>query len=100
MLLLLGSLIGSYINVPIAVISQKSAMASQVIESFGMRYQVPAATDWGGTVLAVNVGGAIIPVIMSVYLLIRWHLWLEGAVATAAVAAVCYWLSRQSLESA
>jgi uncharacterized membrane protein len=54
---------------------------------------VPAATDWGGTVLAVNVGGAIIPAIMSLYLLFRWQLWLEGLVATVAVAAVCYWFS-------
>jgi len=92
-LLLLSSLIGSYINIPIAVISQKAAMASQAIGFWGMRYQVPAATDWGGTVLAINVGGAVIPVIMSVYLLIRWQLWLEGLVATAVVAAICYWLS-------
>jgi uncharacterized membrane protein len=91
--LLFASLIGSYINIPIAVISKKSVMASQTIDFFGMRYQVPAATDWGGTVLAVNIGGALIPVIMSVYLLIRWQLWWEGLVATGIVAAVCYWLS-------
>ena len=92
-LLLLGSLIGSYINIPIAVISHKSVMASQLIEHYGMRYQVPAATDWGGTVLAVNVGGAVIPVIMSVYLLVKWQLWWEALLATAVVAAICYWLS-------
>ncbi len=92
-LLLVGSLIGSYINIPIAVISHKSVTAAQVIDFFGMRYQVPPPTDWGGTVLAVNVGGAIIPIIMSVYLLIRWQLWVEGLIATAAVAAICYWLS-------
>jgi uncharacterized membrane protein len=92
-LLLLGSLIGSYINIPIAVISQKTVMASQLIDHFGMRYQVPAATDWGGTVLAINVGGAVIPVIMSVYLLVKWRLWWEALLATAVVAAICYWLS-------
>ena len=92
-LLLFSSLIGSYINIPIAVMSDKAVMASQMIDFYGMRYQVPAATDWGGTVLAINVGGAVIPVIMSVYLLIRWQLWREGLLATAAVAAICYWLS-------
>ena len=71
MILLFASLIGSYINIPIAVISQKSIMASQIIDFYGMSYPVPAASDWGGTVLAVNVGGAVIPVIMSIYLLIR-----------------------------
>jgi uncharacterized membrane protein len=92
-LLLLGSLIGSYINIPIAVISRKSVMASQLIDFLGMRYQVPAATDWGGTVLAVNVGGAIIPVVMSIYLLVHWQLWWKGLLATTVVAAICYWLS-------
>lgn len=92
-LLLLSSLIGSYINIPIAVISQKSVMVHKMINFYGMRYAVPPATDWGGTVLAINVGGAVIPVIMSVYLLIHWQLWLEGLLATTAVAAICYLLS-------
>ena len=92
-LLLFGSLIGSYINIPIAVISRKSVMASQLIDYFGMRYQVPAASDWGGTVLAINVGGAVIPVIMSMYLLAKWQLWRDGFFATVIVAAICYWLS-------
>jgi uncharacterized membrane protein len=92
-LLLFSSLIGSYINIPIAVISTKSVMASQLVEHFGMRYQVPAASNWGGTVLAINVGGAVIPVIMSIYLLNKWQLWREGLFATVIVAAICYWLS-------
>ncbi len=97
LLLLLSSLIGSYINIPITLISQKSVMASQMIDFFGMRYQVPTATNWGGTVLAINVGGAVIPVIMSVYLLIRWQLWLQGLLAIAAVTAICYFFPLQSL---
>lgn len=43
--------------------------------------------------LAVNVGGAVIPVVMSVYLLVKWQFWWEGLLATAVVAAICYWLS-------
>jgi uncharacterized membrane protein len=89
-LLLLASLGGSYINIPIAVISQGSPIASHVVVYFGMHYQVPPATDWGGSVLAVNVGGAVIPALLSAYLLIRWQLWLAGLATTVAVAAVCY----------
>ena len=92
-LLLFASLIGSYINIPIAVISEKSVLASQMIDFYGMRYQVPVATDWGGTVLAMNVGGALIPVIVSIYLLFRSHLWLQALLATALVGTICYWLS-------
>lgn len=93
MLLLIGSLIGSYINIPLTVISTDSVMADQMVEFFGMRYQIPPPTDWGGTVLAVNVGGAVIPVVMSAYLLFRWQLWSVGLFATAVVAAICYWFS-------
>ncbi|MEP9396669.1 DUF1614 domain-containing protein [Mesorhizobium sp. KR2-14] len=93
MLLLIGSLIGSCINIPLTVISTDSVMADQMVEFFGMRYPIPPPTDWGGTVLAINVGGAIIPVVMSVFLLIRWRLWFAGLLATAVVSAICYWFS-------
>jgi len=91
--LLFVSLIGSTINIPIAVMSQASPMASQTVDFYGMRYVVPEASNWGGTVLAVNVGGAIIPVIMSLYLLAHWQLWREGLIGTAIVAAICYYLA-------
>jgi uncharacterized membrane protein len=44
-LLLAGSLIGSYVNIPIAVISQGNVAADQIIEFFGMRYQVPPRAE-------------------------------------------------------
>ena len=34
--------------------------------------------DWPGTVIAVNVGGALIPGLMSLYLLARYRLWLPA----------------------
>jgi len=34
-----------------------------------MRYVVPVVEDWPRTIIAVNVGGAIIPTILSAYLL-------------------------------
>jgi uncharacterized membrane protein len=44
-------------------------------------------------VIAVNVGGAVIPAAMSLYLLIRHQLWVRGILATACVAAVCHSLA-------
>jgi len=41
----------------------------------------------------VNIGGAVIPSFMSVYLLARNRLWIQGSVAIAAVAVVCHWLA-------
>ena len=62
-------------------------------EFFGMRYAVPVVSNWGGTVVAVNVGGAVIPTLMSVYLLIKRELWVKGLVATAIVALVIHWMA-------
>jgi uncharacterized membrane protein len=87
---LFGSLIGSYFNIPITVLPGEPVRSGQIVEFFGMRYVVPLVTSWPGTVLAVSVGGAIIPTLMSVYLVIRYQLWLKAALATAVIAFVMH----------
>ena len=88
--LLFGSLIGSYFNIPIAVLPGESVRSGQIVDFYGMRYVVPLVTSWPGTVLAVNVGGAVIPTLMSTYLVIRYQLWLKAAIATVAIAFVIH----------
>src|SRR6202050_674186 len=90
MLLLFGSLIGSYFNIPIAELPNEQVVSNRVIEFFGMQHNVPVVEDWAGTVVAVNVGGAVIPTLMSFYLLGKRRLWLNGAIATAVVAVVLH----------
>ena len=90
LLLLLGSLIGSYFNIPITILPVSPVRSGQIVEFFGMRYIVPVVVSWPGTVLAVNVGGAVIPALMSTYLVIRYQLWLKAALATAAIAFVIH----------
>ena len=90
LLLLLGSLIGSYFNIPIAMLPGPPVSSGQIIEFYGMRYVVPLVTSWPGTVLAVNVGGAVIPALMSAYLVLRYQLWLKATIATAAIAFVIH----------
>jgi len=88
--LLFGSLLGSYFNIPITVLLGKPVMSGQIIEFYGMQYVVPQVVSWPGTVLAVNVGGAVIPTLMSAYLVIRYQLWLKAAIATAVIAFVIH----------
>jgi uncharacterized membrane protein len=88
--LLFSSLIGSYFNIPITVLPGKPVMSGQIIEFYGMRYIVPQVVSWPGTVLAVNVGGAVIPTLMSTYLIIRYQLWLKATIATAVIAFVIH----------
>src|SRR5947207_13115323 len=83
MFLLFGTLIGSYFNLPVAVLPGKPVMSGQIVDFYGMRYVVPVVVSWPGTVLAVNVGGAVIPTMMSIYLMIRYQLWLQAAMGVS-----------------
>ncbi len=85
-LILFASLIGSSINLPIARLPGERVISREVVEFMGMPFLAPVAVDWPGTVLAVNVGGAVIPVLLSFYLLVRYQLWTLGAAAAAIVA--------------
>jgi uncharacterized membrane protein len=93
MWLLFGSLIGSYFNIPIANLPDERIVSDQVVEFFGMQYTVPVVQHRPGTVIAINVGGAVIPTLVSLYLLAARGLWLRGIVATAAVALILHWLA-------
>jgi uncharacterized membrane protein len=94
LILLLASLAGSYLNIPVTQLPEQQIVSGQIISFFGMDYVVPTVTDWPGTVIAVNVGGAVIPGLLSLFLLIRNRLWIRGPVAIAVVAAVCHLLAR------
>src|SRR6201994_4331254 len=90
LLLLFGSLIGSYFNIPITVLPGEPIRSGQIVEFFGMRYVVPLVEQWPGTVLAVNIGGAVIPTLMSAYLVIRYDLWFKAILATAAITVIIH----------
>jgi uncharacterized membrane protein len=90
LLLLFGSLIGSYFNIPITVLPGTPVRSGEVVDFFGMRYVVPVVVRWPGTVLAVNVGGAVIPTLMSAYLVIRYQLWFKAALAVIAIAFIIH----------
>jgi uncharacterized membrane protein len=90
LLLLFGSLIGSYFNIPITILPGQTVKSGQVVDFFGMQYVVPLVVQSPGTILAVNVGGAVIPTIMSTYLVIRYQLWFKAAIAVAAIAFIIH----------
>jgi len=68
---LLVSLVGSYINIPITRVAGGQPHPAEIVRSFGIRYRVPTRYATDSTIVAVNVGGAIVPVLISVYLLMQ-----------------------------
>ena len=68
LLILFASLLGSYINLPLVRLPEERVVSREVVEIMGVPFLAPVAVDWPGTVLAINVGGAVIPILLSFYL--------------------------------
>src|SRR5579875_3317551 len=82
-LLLWLSLLGGVINIPVARLRSPEVSAAREISVFGVRYRVPIAPRPRETVVAVNLGGALIPAGLSVYLMAADDIWWQAAVALA-----------------
>ena len=89
--LLLLSWVGSWVNIPLARLPvAESMLEGGVVRVFGQRYVVPQWRHPRHTVLAVNVGGAVVPTFLSLYLLTQALAPLRVVVATAAVTFLTY----------
>jgi uncharacterized membrane protein len=85
-LVLMASLLGSAVNIPVARFRGAAVVRLEPFVSvFGIRYFVPVLRRRSATVLAVNLGGAVVPVALSGYLIVHDRL---GWLALAAVAIV------------
>jgi uncharacterized membrane protein len=90
---LLLILMGSFINIPLKKIPQDSLVTERWVKFFGIRYRVPVR-EKRETVLAINVGGAIIPCLLCFYLFFKSGLWGRGLLATAIMVFVTHRLAR------
>ena len=92
--LLMLSLLGSYVNIPVAELPAENMMSGREVLFFGMRYAVPAVEHWPRTIVAVNLGGALIPTLLSLYLVARTGLYARALVGVAIVTLVVHALAR------
>lgn len=94
MLLLFASLFGSAINLPLFTVKAEKPPETALPPLFRsvLRQTMPFT---GKTLIAVNVGGCLIPLVFTLHLVRHNPLGLtEIALATAVVAAVCHAASR------
>jgi uncharacterized membrane protein len=92
-LLLFASLLGSYINIPLGQLSAEPMVSDRVVSFYGMQYVVPMVVNAPGTIIAVNLGGGVIPTLVSLYLIIKKRLYVKGIIATAIITAVSHWVA-------
>ncbi|SRR5712691_5006227 len=73
-LVLLLSLVGSHFNIPL--------------------YSVTVPVEPGVTVVAINVGGALLPLLLSLYLLFHFRMYVRMLVGVVVVAVIVHGLAR------
>lgn len=93
LVLLLLSLLGSYINIPLARIPSQAYLAEHEFFFFGMKYTIPVIVNKPGTVIAINIGGALLPIFLSIYLLIKNKLYLTSLLGITVVATAVHLLA-------
>ncbi len=92
--LLIFTLVGSMVNIPIYTLKSEEVVGDTVVSYFGMRVRMPRMPPGGRTVLAVNVGGAVIPVALCLYLLTQMDFGLYLPVLVGGVTLVVNRLAR------
>lgn len=87
-IILLLSLLGSYVNIPLYQLPPEAVRSGGTVSFFGVPYVIPMVAEWPGTVIAVNLGGAVIPTLLSIYLIVKNRLYLLSLVGVAIAATV------------
>jgi len=89
------SLLGSMINLPIKRIQSRATVPVTPPPWLKGLLRFPIAEFRGQTTIAINVGGGLLPLWFSIYLLIYHSPGLiEVVIATALMTAICYQFSR------
>ena len=89
-----AALLGSMINIPVARLRAEVRQTSTTVTVFGVTYRVPLAIRTGSTTIAVNVGGAIVPTAVAIYLICHDRLPLNTLFATLVVTALVFAVAR------
>jgi len=89
---LLASLIGSYINIPLYTVESGPMQTAATVNNFGVLYSVPFQYTGSQTTVAINVGGALVPLLICAYALFRKPSALLPSILGTAIVA---WVAHQ-----
>lgn len=95
--ILLVSLLGASVNIPVAELGgQQEAVGVRVEVDpwFGTRTLVPVIREVPETTLAVNLGGAVIPTLLSIYLISKHQIYGPAAIGVSVVSVVVYMIAK------
>ena len=91
---LFAILLGSFVNIPVKEIHGGTVVREPAtVRFYGFKYIIPRAKR-NVTVVAVNLGGAVFPIILSGYLLVETGLYFRSLIGILFMTAACYRLAR------
>jgi uncharacterized membrane protein len=96
-LILIGTFLGSNINIPLFKLKSRAPIVKEeYVNFFGITYRIPQVQYGTSTLVAVNVGGALIPTGVSIYLLCRAsaQIIIYSLIGVAIVALVTHLIAR------
>jgi uncharacterized membrane protein len=90
LIVLFASLVGSGINIPVANLkSTVPVVQDEYIRVFGVTYRIPVVDEMTRcTILAINLGGAVIPALISIALLYKYPASLTYSIACVIFVAI------------
>jgi uncharacterized membrane protein len=97
-LILVGTFLGSSVNIPLrSVKSRERIVEMEEVQFFWIRYRIPhVSVEEVSTLTAVNMGGAVIPTLVSFYLLqSHRELLLYALVGVALTAVVAHLVAKK-----
>jgi len=87
-LILVLTLVGSHVNLPLYSVPATRVVAPQPNWRYERPYAMPRMAQTGRTIVAINVGGALIPALLSLYLFLTMGMPGRMLIGTAIVSVV------------
>jgi uncharacterized membrane protein len=91
---LLASVFGSWFNIPVARLAGTTTVEPTLVRVRGMLYVVPRPVRAGAKIVAVNVGGAVVPTVLATYLIVANAFVWQAAAAITVVGIVTHQFAR------
>jgi len=92
--MLFACILGSWFNIPIAHVHGRESVEPTLVRANGLLYVVPRNVRNGTKVIAANVGGALVPTALSIYLIAHDGLGWDALIATTAVTVIVHFFAR------
>jgi uncharacterized membrane protein len=93
-IVLLLTLVGSNFNIPLYSVTVPRLAPPEEVTVLGRTYIVPPAIEPSTTVVAINVGGALVPLLLSLYLFFKVRMYVRMLLGTAIVAVIVHALAQ------